>query len=421
LRRVAITGVGPVTAIGVGRKAFEKAVRAGECGIAEITGFEVADEGPLLAAEVVDLDVRQYLHSTKSYLDRNTELALVACELAVHDAGLQLEKLERHRLGLCLGTEWANFHTLAAFHHVLAQKGPRLVPPFLFPHTYPNTTNSILSIEYGIQGLNLNFNGFHTSGAEAIAYAYEAILAGRADIVIAGGAEALCKELFDVYAASGLLSPREKAQPVQGTAPNNTMALSHDNTLAEGCRPFAPDRNGFVLGEGAALFVLESEASVRKRGALPLAWLAGAFRAGTDLAALRAALGLLPRETRPQAIFAAAAGSIAGDECEAKALLNVFAGHTPPVTAVKSFCGETLAAAGPIALAAAVATLAHGQVPPTHGSSTCAFSGLDLCLTARSIAGNGEARRHLFGSSSSCLFVHTADPAGAAITLAVQS
>jgi len=406
-RRVAITGIGPVTAIGIGREAFEAALRRGDGGIAEVTGFEVADDGPLLVAEVMDLDIKQYLRSTKAYLDRNSELAFAACELAIRDAGLLLDGIDHERFGLCVGTEWGNLHTVAAFRDSLVTKGPRLVPPFLFPHAYPNTTNSLLSIEYDVQGFNFNFAGSGCSGAEAVAYAFEAVASGRAEVMVAGGVDALCAELFAAYAGAGELSP------LQG---------QEDGKLgAEGCRPFDPQRNGIVLGEGAAFFVLEAQEHAVARGARPLAWLLAASRAGDSGRAMRAVLDALPDRAPPVAAFASANGSVREDGHEAAALLAVFDGATPPVTAVKSLCGETLAAAGPISLAAAIAALAHEEVPATGGTKACAFRGLDLCLAPRSLAERPGSKHKLYEVDARRALIHAADSSGAAVAFVIQS
>lgn len=386
IERVAVTGIGPVTPVGIGRGTLDAALQQGACGIDEVTAFDVPEGGPTLAAEVVDLDVEEYLRSTKNYLDRNSELAFAACELAIRDSGLALEETDHERLGMCTGTEWANVQTLATFAAVLAEKGPRLAPPFLFPHLYPSTTSSLLSIEYGVRGANRNLAGFRTSGAEAIASAVDLILEERADVVLAGAADGLSEVLFRGLAERGEL----------------TSGASGD----QGCRPFATDRNGTVPGEAAVFFVLESEAHVAARGGRPRAWIARAAQAGSSADALADALARLPDGAAPAAIFTCANGSTAGDERIAGELAAAFGGSTPPVTCLKSVCGETMAASAAIDLAAAVWTMNSGTIPATLGSRDCAFPGLDLCLGLRQW-GIGAA------------LVHCADPNGQAIVLTV--
>ena len=382
IERVAVTGIGPVTPVGIGRQALDGALERGAGGIDELTAFEAPEEGPTLAAEVVDLDIEEYLRSTKNYLDRNSELAFAACELAIRDSGPVLAETEPDRLGMCTGTEWGNVETLAGYAVILAEKGPRLAPPFLFPHLYPSTTNSLLSIEYGVQGANRNLAGFRTSGAEAIAAAVDLILDGRADAVLAGAADGLSEALFRASAERGEL------------------------TSGEGCRPLATDRNGAVPGEGAVFFVLESEAHIAARDGRVRAWLARAAQAGNSAAALTAAFAHLPDGAAPAAVFTCASGSVAWDERLAAELAAAFGRSPPPITCLKSVCGETMAASAAVDLAAAVWTLGSGVIPATLGSRDCAFPGLDLCLDPRR-RGPGAA------------LVHCADPSGQAVVLTV--
>jgi len=388
IERVALTGIGPVTPVGIGRGSFDASLQQGACGIDEVTAFEVPEGGPTLAAEVVDLDVEEYLRSTKNYLDRNSELAFAACELAIRDSGLILDEADLDRLGICTGTEWGNVQTLATFAAVLAEKGPRLAPPFLFPHLYPSTTNSLLSIEYGVRGANRNLAGFRTSGAEAIASAVDLILDGRADAVFAGAADGLSEMLFRGFAERGDL----------------TSGAGGD----QACMPFGTDRNGTVPGEAAVFFVLESQAHVAARGARPRAWLARATQAGDSAGALAAAAARLPDGAAPAAVFTCANGSVAWDERLAGELAAAFAGSMPPVTCLKSVCGETLAASAAIDLAGAAWTMKSGVIPATLGPRDCAFPGLDLCL---------ELRQRRTGAA----LVHCADPTGQAVVLTVLS
>jgi 3-oxoacyl-[acyl-carrier-protein] synthase II len=329
-----------VTAIGIGRAEFAAALEHGESGIREITGFEVPDGLPSLAAEVLNLDVTKFLRSTKNYLDRNSELSFAAFELAIRDAQLDLEKMDRRRIGFVFGTEWGNAQTLATFNNALVQKGPKFVPPVLFPHAYPNTTDSLISIEYGIKGMNTNLAGFGCSGAEAIAYGVDIVGSGRADVVIAGGADALTRELFIACATAGELSPGKSGG-------------------VEGCRPFAADRNGAVAGEGAAFVVLETAEHAAARGARKLATVTGISRMNVaELADVNPAVC---------AIMSSASGSVDGDAREESEITAAF-GNRLPVTAIKSLCGDAFGASGAINIAAAVVAIENNFIPAIRGA-----------------------------------------------------
>lgn len=351
--RLFITGFGPVCAGAVGAEAFINALAAGQCGIGEVTGFEVAEDGPQLAGEAIEYDVEPLLRSPKNYLDRNSQLAFGAVELALRHADLQIDPERAERTALCAGSASGNMETLELFNRNLVEKGPRLVPPFLFQHAYPNTTLSLLAIEYGITGWSAQFCSGCAAGLEAVAYAADAIRSGRADLAIAGGMDGLSRSVFATWERLGRLS----------TPPN------------EGCRPFAADRDGTVLGEGAAFLVLESKAHVAQRAGSSLAELAGIGVAGEAAEAMRCALqdaGLSPSEVG--LIFASANGQTEGDRCEAEAIRAVFGDSAcPAVVCPAPLLGETQGASGPLALCAAVAALASGILPPAAASSNPEF------------------------------------------------
>jgi len=225
---VSITGMGVVSAIGVGRDKFAAALKARRCGISEVTGFDAEGCRCLLAAEVVDFDVEAFLESRKNYLDRNTELAFGAARLALDDSRLRISEENAERIGLSIGTAFGNVESVLTFHRQLVEKGARLVSPFIFPHTYNNTTASLLAIEYNLKGVHANFSSGSAAGAEAIAYAYENIKVGRADAILAGGVEALTEPVFRFLDSQSLPNPS---------------------------------------GEGAGMVVLESAEYARRRGA----------------------------------------------------------------------------------------------------------------------------------------------------------
>ena len=188
---VVITGSGPVSAIGIGQEAFGQAWRAGRSGIAPLAaGAQAAAPAAAAAAAIGGFDVRDYLETEKAYLDRASQLAFAAMSLAIEDANLDLKNLDRSRIGLVFGTVCGCLESARVFIADLLEKGPRLVKPIIFPHTYANTTISLLAIEYGLSGFHLNFAGGLTAGAQAIAAGYEAIRRGRCSVAFVGGCNA---------------------------------------------------------------------------------------------------------------------------------------------------------------------------------------------------------------------------------------
>ena len=357
-----ITGCGVVAPNGIGREAFGAALAEGRTGIGEIVSFDASDLGRERAAEIVDFDAEPFLRSPKNYLDRNSALAFAACEMAVRESVAALPDTDRGH-GLSLGSAGGNLETLALFHANVRDKGPRFAPPFLFPHTYYNATAALLSMEYGLTGPHEQFCSGGCAGLEAVAFAAECVARGRADLIIAGGVESFTEPLFRMAAVRGLLSPPDGG--------------------AEHCRPFGRDRNGTILGEGAALFVLESEQAARARNARVLGRVASMAIASSAGEAMCDALARAHVEADAVgAVFAAAGGYEREDEEEAFAIADLFGMKRVPVVALKGLIGETLGAGGALNLAAAVSSMQTGVLPPV-GDVTCAFEQLDLVCRPR--------------------------------------
>jgi 3-oxoacyl-[acyl-carrier-protein] synthase II len=226
-RRVVITGLGPLSALGIGRDAFRAAIEADQSAIAPAARIDTSECDASLAAEVPDFDVQELLESRKAYLDPSSKYALGAVALALRDAGL--DERQRESAGICLGTTFGSMETLGMFFEGFLEKGPRFVKPFLFQHTYANTAIGLAAIEFGLRGDHLNFAGAFTAGAQAIAAAYDLISSGKADRVVAGGYDALSDYLYAGLDAMG--------------------------------------QDDLVPGEGAGAIVLEEEESARARGA----------------------------------------------------------------------------------------------------------------------------------------------------------
>ena len=298
--RIAITGLGVVSDIGIGREAFASALTAGRSGIGEVTAFDVEPCRSHRAAEIIDLDVNDYLESQKNYLDRHSELAFAAAKLALDDAALAPSAGPAPRFGICLGTVYGNVDTTHHFYDSLVEKSAKFVSPFLFQHTYSNTTASLLAIEYALQGVHANFCSGAAAGLEAVLYAADSLRLGRADAMLAGGVEALSEAVF--------------------------MGMDAQDAEA-------------VPGEGAALLLLETEDHARQRGAARRGTIlgggmAGDLREAIDLALAEAAL----TKGDVDAVFGAG-----GD-----------LGLSP--RQIDDQVGDTIAASGPLLVAAALAS-----------------------------------------------------------------
>ncbi|MEW6359813.1 MAG: beta-ketoacyl synthase N-terminal-like domain-containing protein [Planctomycetota bacterium] len=237
--RIVISGVGPVSAIGIGWEHFANAVRDGLCGIGDVTAFDVDGCRNQQAGEIIELDVDGYLATEKNYLDRNSELAFAAAKLAFDDAGFHPSEAATDRFGLCLGTAYGNVDTQRSFYDLLIEKGPKFVSPFLFPHTYSNTSASLLAIEYSIRGVHANFCSGSAAGAEAILYAFDSLRLGRADVMLAGGAESLSEVVF-----KGLDSAGDERIPGEGAA---LMLLEPERSAKARSAPI----RGIIAGAGA--------------------------------------------------------------------------------------------------------------------------------------------------------------------------
>ncbi len=356
--RVVITGVGPVTALGAGREAFAAGLAEGQSACAPITRCTPVPAGLHVAAEVLDFRVQDYLASEKTYLDRAAEFALAATSLALRAAALEPAAVAGDDTGLVLGSAAGCLETMQLYFKDFLEKGPRLVKPFLFPHTYANTAISLVAIEYGLRGYHNCFAAGWTSSGYALADAFDRVRDGHCTVCLAGGFDALSAPLLAGLAAGGLL----------------TRAATPEAVAA----PFSAVSDGCVPGEGAAVFVLEAREHALARGARILAEIAGAGLAAEtvggapDPAALSAACARAMRAALADAacdaaacgaVLAAAAGHPCLDAAEAVALADVFGAAVPRISAPAALLGALFGATTAVHAAVAVEALCAGSLP----------------------------------------------------------
>jgi 3-oxoacyl-[acyl-carrier-protein] synthase II len=356
--RVVVTGVGVISSIGAGIEEFERNLYAGGSGIGP---------SPLLgetaiAAEVRNFNPQPWLGNKGiRVLDRSARLLCVAAQMALSSTGLQQQEAGEGdpNLGLVCGTMFGSVHSITSFDWSGVTDGPAYVNPMEFPNTVINSPAGQAAIKHKLRGVNSTISAGLVSGLYAIHYAAEFLTFGRATALLAGGVEELCEESYLSFRKVGVISER-------------------------GCpQPFGTDRDGTVLGEGSALWMLETADSAQARGATALLEICGfgaahdahniqaySVRAGGATSAIRQALSAAG--IGPDAIgcvIAGASGSRAGDEMEAHALRHVFGPRLEqiPICAPKAAFGEALGASG--ALCAITAGLALGKrsLPPTSG------------------------------------------------------
>lgn len=358
--RIVVTGMGIVSPIGTGIDQFWKNAVAGTSGIISIQSFDASKQRSRIAGEVQGFDPATFL-STKQIeqTDRFTQLALHAAGQAMADAG-SLESYEPRRLAVSLGSGMGGFSTFESSAARRFQN--KSVPPFTVPRIMANSAAAWIATKYGLKGTNLTTSTACSSGANAIGIALDLLRNGKADAVVTGGAEACVLPLTMV-----------------GFEALFALSTGFNNDPAHASRPFAKGRDGFVMGEGAGILVLEREDAALKRGAKIYARLAG-YGCACDAthivapdidgqaAAMQTALedaAMTPAQV--DYINAHATSTPLGDVIETKAIKQLFGERAPeiPVSATKSMIGHSIGASAAIGSIAAIMTLQTGTIHPT--------------------------------------------------------
>jgi 3-oxoacyl-[acyl-carrier-protein] synthase II len=363
-RRVVITGIGAVTAIGHTREGLWQGVLRGKSGVRRVSAFDISRYRSQVAAEVLDFDASPYLDWKQlKRLDRYSQFALCTAKMAVVDAELHLDAEPHEHVGVCIGSALGGMLTAEEQHGAFAKRGLSAVSPMLAVTVFGAAASCNIAIEFGVTGPNTANCNSCAAGTIAIGDAMRFIQRGEAEVMLAGGAEApiapLCFGSFSIIRA---MSKR-----------------NHDPERA--CRPFDKGRDGFVMGEGAAMLVLEEAAHAERRGAHIYAEILGysltndAYHMSaphpSGVEAARAMdMALKDAELRPEDIeYINAHGSSTplNDKTETMAIKQVFGelARRIPVSGTKGLYGHALGASGAIEAAIAALSLTYEYVPPT--------------------------------------------------------
>lgn len=363
-KRVVVTGLGVISPVGSGKEKFWENLIAGNSGIGPITKFDASEMPTRIAGEVKDFNVLDFIDKKEARrMDLFTQYAVSAAKMAVNDSKLDLEKVDLTRVGVILGSGIGGISTLEEQHKVLLEKGPSRVSPFMTPMMIVNMAAGQISIHLGAKGPNFTVVTACASGTNAIGDAFKYIQRGDADIVLTGGTESSITPLsFAGFCSMKALSTRND-EPTKAS------------------RPFDKKRDGFVMGEGSAILVLESLEHALKRNAPIYAEVLG-YAATADAhhitapapdgegAARAMALAIQDAQIKPSDIdYINAHGTSTelNDKYETLAIKEVFgeASQNVLISSTKSMTGHLLGAAGAIELAAVCLAIKDDIVPPT--------------------------------------------------------
>ena len=369
MRRVVVTGLGCVSPVGTGTQKAWQSITAGKSGISTITRFDATDFPIRIAGEVKDFDPSPYIEKKElKKMDLFIQYAVVAACEAFEDSGYRITEENAERVGVYIGAGIGGLPAIEHWHNVLKEKGPSRITPFFIPMVIINLASGQVSIKLGAKGPNSCAVTACATGAHSIGDAFRLIQTGEADCMIAGGAESTITPLC-----------------IAGF--NAMKALSQRNDEPErASRPFDKDRDGFVVGEGAGVLVLEELESARRRGAKIYAEIVG-YGLNSDAyhitqpapegegaarcmeLALKDA-GLTPEEI--DYINAHGTSTYYNDLNETEAIKKVFGEHAKRlmVSSTKSMTGHLLGAAGGVEAVFTVLAIKEGVVPPTINYET---------------------------------------------------
>ena len=369
-QRVVITGIGALTSYGVGIDVFWESLLAGRSGINKLTAFDTTDYPTKIGSEVKEFNVGEFMDPKEAKRnDRYTQLAVVSTRLALEDAGIDTAKLNPERLGVLIGSGIGGMTTIQTQSRRLFEKGPRKVSPFMIPSLIANIASGVVAIEIGARGPNFGIVSACASGTHSIGESFRMLRDNKADVMVAGGSEAAITELG--YA---------------GFCSMKAMSTNFNDTPEKASRPFDQDRDGFVMGEGSGVLIMETLEHAKARGATIYCEIAG-YSATCDAYHITSpdpegkALSFAISETVKQAglqpeavsyINAHGTSTPYNDKYETLAIKKALGDHAYkiPVGSTKSMTGHLLGAAGGIESIVCILSIRDGKVPPTINYET---------------------------------------------------
>lgn len=367
-RRVVITGMGVVSALGMGVDQFWNSIKEGKSGISTVERFDVTDYPTKVAAEIKDFEPTAYIDKKEAKrMDRFTQFAMAAAKMAVEHSGINFENMDRFRAGVIIGSGIGGIDTFEDQHEVLMTKGPGRVSPFFIPMMIANMASGRVAIEYGLNGFNECVITACATANNAIGDAFKVIQRGDADVMVTGGAEA-------------------SITPMSFAGFCSSKAMTTNNDPATACRPFDADRDGFVMGEGSGILIIEEFEHAVKRGANILAEIVGygctcdAFHITQPhpegmggARCMKMAIddaGIKPEEVGY--VNAHGTSTPLNDPSETAVVKTVFGEYAKKIamSSTKSMTGHLLGAAGAIEAIITSLSLKEGFLPPTINYKT---------------------------------------------------
>jgi 3-oxoacyl-[acyl-carrier-protein] synthase II len=363
-RRVVITGIGVITPLGSDLTMFWQNLLAGKSGIGPVTRFDTTNFDSKIGGEVKDFTAEEFMPAKETRrTDRFTQYAIGAARKAVADSKIDLSKADLNRIGVLVGSGIGGMETIEDQAGILLKKGPQRVSPFMIPMLIVNMASGYISMLLGVKGPNLAVVSACATATHALGEAARAIVHNDADVMIAGGSEAAITQLgYAGFCAMRAMSTR-------------------NNEPERASRPFDEQRDGFVMGEGAGVCILESLEHARHRHANIYCEVAGYGITGDayhmsapapegEGAARSMAMALRHAHLNPEQISyinAHGTSTPVGDKCETQAIKTVFGPHAKKlaVSSTKSMTGHLLGAAGAVETAACALAIQNNIVPPT--------------------------------------------------------
>ncbi|WMM25681.1 beta-ketoacyl-ACP synthase II [Tissierella sp. MB52-C2] len=364
MKRVVITGLGAVTPIGIGKEKFWNSLIQGKSGIGLITRFDTKEFDTKIGAEVKDFNPSDYIDKKEAKrMDRFTQYAVVGAKLAIEDGNLNLDKLNLDKVGVVIGVGIGGMETMETEYGKLRDRGPSRVSPLFIPMMISNMAPGQISMTFGFRGPTMTVTTACASSTHAIGEAFRMIKSGNVDMVVAGGADA-------------------SITPISVAGFCSMKALStRNNDPTKASRPFDKERDGFVMGEGAGILILEELNHALSRGANIYGEIVGygstsdAFHITQPDPEARGATRAMELALEEAAadyndveyINAHGTSTYFNDKLETLAIKNVFKDHAEDIniSSTKSMTGHLLGAAGGIEAIAAIMAIKEGIIPPT--------------------------------------------------------